>query len=255
MIFAELHGKLGTNYALAHDRAEDLLTSFTFQLLRYIPLGDGLLPMLRRAQLVEFERTAAEPFECIDVQLWPRLSSICCPDVLVTGLKDGRVSSAILVEVKLYSGKSGRGTGAQVEAEEAFDAPDKQFEPDQLARYWVELARKFPDATRAIIYLTSHLTAPEAELRESLARAPDMRLRWLSWYDVWEIVHAKSNQYLPAKDLADLLSYRGFSTFMGFRSRGTGVDFPSSAHFFDANKWFTTPRIDLPHRPHFWEHS
>ena len=47
MIFAELHGKLGTDYSLAHERAEDLLTSSAFQLLRYLPPQRGLVALLR----------------------------------------------------------------------------------------------------------------------------------------------------------------------------------------------------------------
>jgi hypothetical protein len=50
MIFAELRSKLGVNYSRAHERAEDLLTSTVFGLLRYLTPADGLLAILRRAR-------------------------------------------------------------------------------------------------------------------------------------------------------------------------------------------------------------
>src|SRR4051812_26314321 len=50
MIFAELHGKLGEDYSRAHERAEDLLTSTVFGLLRYLTPADGLLAVLGHAR-------------------------------------------------------------------------------------------------------------------------------------------------------------------------------------------------------------
>ena len=52
MLFAERQRKLGRDGSRAHDRAEDLLTSTAFQLLRYLPLADGLLAVLGRARAV-----------------------------------------------------------------------------------------------------------------------------------------------------------------------------------------------------------
>jgi hypothetical protein len=52
MVEAELRGKLGAAGTRAHDRAEDLLTSTVFGLLRYLPLKEGLLSLLGRARPV-----------------------------------------------------------------------------------------------------------------------------------------------------------------------------------------------------------
>src|ERR1700728_218161 len=92
MLFAERHGKLGRDGSRAHDRAEDLLTSTTFQLLRYLPLDVGLLAILRRVRAVgadgiiastlpswlELDRVTVAEYE-----FWPRWSGFGEPDVVV----------------------------------------------------------------------------------------------------------------------------------------------------------------------------
>ncbi|HUX02753.1 MAG TPA: hypothetical protein VMY35_17460, partial [Phycisphaerae bacterium] len=50
MIEADLRGKLGRDASLAHDRAEDLLTSTVFGVLRYIPERTGVFPALMRSR-------------------------------------------------------------------------------------------------------------------------------------------------------------------------------------------------------------
>lgn len=59
MLFAERHGKLGRDGSLAHDRAEDLLTSTAFQLLRYLPPHDGLFAVLNRVRAVRWDGARA----------------------------------------------------------------------------------------------------------------------------------------------------------------------------------------------------
>src|SRR5438046_10706247 len=59
MLFAERHGKLGRDGSLAHDRAEDLLTSTAFRLLRYMPPHDGLFAVLRRVRAVRWDGSRA----------------------------------------------------------------------------------------------------------------------------------------------------------------------------------------------------
>lgn len=137
MIFAELHGKLGHDYSLAHDRAEDLLTSTVFQLLRYLPITDGFLPLLRKARSAGGERLSFEDTDAVELELWPRLGVGCCPDVLLKLIRGSNVSHAVVIEAKLFAGKTGRGIDAGPEDQllKTDDADAEESEPiapDQL---------------------------------------------------------------------------------------------------------------------------
>ena len=86
----------------------------------------------------------------------------------------------VLIEAKLHSPKSGwAGEDEELTDEDAAD-------PDQLVKYWRGLQRLpgFAATPRHLVYLTKHGAAPAAELAESLRRAPEMRLAWLSWRHV-----------------------------------------------------------------------
>jgi hypothetical protein len=195
MIFAEIHGKLGVNYSRAHDRAEDLLTSTVFGLLRYIPSQDWLLAVMRRVRSVRSVEgivTIQQDFEWLDVakvatvtvDFWPYWTAIGEPDILLT-LEDavGCLVAMVLVEAKIHAPKSGR--AVEDDDELADDAiPD----PDQLVRYWQGLRNRVPGKAQArIIYLTKHGAPPTQELGESIRREPGMKLAWLSWRDIWAV--------------------------------------------------------------------
>src|SRR5437016_3073480 len=139
MIFAELQGKLGRDYSLAHDRAEDLLTSTVFQLLRYIPDKDGLLRLLRAARPLGGKPWNFDQSAQIEVQLWPRLGVGCCPDVLLSVKLAQRLAQVVLIEAKLFSGKTGRAIEEAPadnadKLEEDIEAGTAPISPDQLAR-------------------------------------------------------------------------------------------------------------------------
>src|SRR5437773_12478484 len=92
MIFAEIHGKLGSGYSRAHARGEDLLTSTAFGLLRYLPLQDGLLRVLEavRPLIGDAVSRRADP-EWIDLRwakrcemrFWPWLRPFGQPDLIL----------------------------------------------------------------------------------------------------------------------------------------------------------------------------
>src|SRR4051812_6030838 len=118
MIFAELHRKLGENYSRAHERAEDLLTSTVFGLLRYLPPTDGLLAVLQRARgLVREEGAKTRPrpgrfdvegITAVRLDFWPRWPGHGEPDLLLRLLDGaGAVRAVVLIEAKLHSPKSG----------------------------------------------------------------------------------------------------------------------------------------------------
>jgi hypothetical protein len=226
MIFAELRGKLGVNYSRAPERAEDLLTSTAFGLLRYLAPADGLLAILHLARPVRIEGDkilirpdpdwlAVGTIGDISIEFWPYWPGYGEPDVLLT-LRDpaGRAAALVAVEAKLHSPKSGRVRGDDEPVEE------EVADPDQLVRYWLGLQalKGGPSTLRRLVYLTKHGAAPAEELAESVRRAPGMQLAWLSWRDVWAVVASAAGNSLPAADLAQLLAYKGLKNFNGFRA-------------------------------------
>ncbi|MGH7178006.1 MAG: hypothetical protein ACREJC_11545, partial [Tepidisphaeraceae bacterium] len=123
MIFAELHGKLGTDYSLAHERAEDLLTSTAFQPLRYFPDEYGFLALLRAVTPWKSPWLPFDDVDSVAVELWPRFKNCGCPDALLTLSRNGRQTHSIIVEVKLFSGKSSLAEGDLDDGK--FDVPDE----------------------------------------------------------------------------------------------------------------------------------
>jgi hypothetical protein len=102
MLFAERHWRLGRNGSRAHDRAEDLLTSTAFQLLRYLPANNGLFAMLRRSRAVRWDSPQAivetEPPPWLkhlnqathyDLEFWPHWGiGVGQPEVVVSLFHD-----------------------------------------------------------------------------------------------------------------------------------------------------------------------
>ncbi len=194
MFFAERHGKLGRAGRLAHDRAEDLLTSTAFQLLRYLPPHDGLFAILRRTREVSWSDSGfhvdAKPPQWLTEVLaratgyaepafWLPWGEDGIPDVVLTLLCGERHIGTIVVEVKLDSGISGS------EVEEGEDDVERR-RSNQLTRYWAHLKRENTNVERCgLIYLTADAAPPHGELQDTLRHHKGMHLAWLSWIDVW----------------------------------------------------------------------
>jgi hypothetical protein len=227
MIFAELPSKLGGDYSRAHERAEDLLTSTVFGLLRYLPAADGFLPLLHRARVVtltpqgstaqpEPSWLGSGPVREVKVDFWPYWPGFGQPDVLLIFLDpSGKAAAVVVVEAKLDSPKSGRAAEDDEELASE-DTPD----PDQLVRYWQGVRERWgaeAGSQLGVVYLTKHSVPPLDELEASLRRAPGMRLAWLSWCDNWAVAEGLSALYLPGADLARLLAHKGMKYFNGFR--------------------------------------
>jgi len=245
MIFAEIHGKLGIDYSRAHERAEDLLTSTAFGLLRYLMPAEGLLAILRLARPVRVEGETiiirpdpdwlgVGPIAAIDVVFWPYWPGYGEPDILLT-LRDhaGCPAALVVIEAKLHSPKSSQAS------EDDEPTNENVVDPDQLVRYWQGLQGLpgFHAMPRRLIYLTKHGAAPAEELAESVRRAPGMQLAWLSWRDVWAVADSTAENSLPAADLAQLLAYKGLKRFNGFRVKPWQP--PPVCHFWRRGAWFT----------------
>jgi hypothetical protein len=251
MIFAELHGKLGSDGSRAHDRLEDLLTSTAFGLLRYVPLRVGLLGLLRRVRVVEVRGSSAcasrnpgwidlDDAVTVEVVFWPSFGKYGQPDVLLHLMDVNRaLIGVVLVEAKLYAPKSG---AAGADADEVAD--DEVPDPDQLVKYWQGLqqhVRLRGSCPAWLVYLTAHSSPPVVELGEAMRRLRYMRLGWLSWFDVFDVAAACDD--LPAKDLAALLSRKGFRGFSGFTEGA--VELPLTRGFWRPARTTAEPSSGL----------
>ncbi|MGF1628696.1 MAG: hypothetical protein ACFCUT_04445 [Kiloniellaceae bacterium] len=186
MIQALLRGKLSRD----QENMEDILTSCVFGMLSYLPPDVGLIPFLSASEPVCGTAPALEgPAAQVSYRFWPQLAEQrsaaadsadclpCEPDVLLELRKsDGRLVY-VLVEAKLWSGKSSW-------ASEDYEAPR-----DQLAREWDNLARLSAreGAEPLLVYLTADFSAPLEEIRQSreeyLQKRPGgaFACAWLSW--------------------------------------------------------------------------
>jgi hypothetical protein len=261
MLFAEQRGKLGRDGTRAHDRAEDLLTSTAFQLLRYIPLDVGLFAVLKRVRAVLYNgELSRELPDWLKLQaiteaeyvFWPSWGEYGQPDVVITLMSGTIPFGRLVVEVKLDANKSG-----SAEDEEATEAPD----PDQLRRYWQGLKKKQEEDSikpLGVIYLTSHAILPSDELKKSQDREQGNWLGWLSWRDVWAAMQATgtmlpSGASLPACDLAEILASKGLKAFQGF-GMCQAPKLVVSPHFWNP-RWFEMKSFTYSTDPLFWNRS
>lgn len=86
-----------------------------------------------------------------------------------------------------------------------------------------------------------------------------MRLGWLSWFDMWQVVHhiAARDKALPAVDLATLLSHKGFRRFIGFTSKETtsGAWSSESPRFWQKRSWFRQKGSAPVEGAKFWKQA
>lgn len=266
MIFAELRGKLGTDGSRISDRLEDLFTSTVFGLLRYIPPREGLIPvlgMVRRAHLmgegISIERQKEwlplAEVRSFEIDFWPEIGARAEPDLLVRLCNGvGTTLHTVVIEVKLWSSKSGQGAAKTGLYEEEGSTGGLLADQDQLVKYWCRLQSRNSEGILTILYLTPHPSPPQKDLRESMELCPSMRLGWLSWSDVWLALNnvAPLSRSLVANDILQLLSHKGLAYFQRFAVRVVPVVL-GSGQFWHPNSWFSSTDSRLPQVPTgFW---
>jgi hypothetical protein len=219
---------------------EDLLTSNTFGLMKYLAPEAVLLPFLRQA----WDPLAGESLESAlcgvsaveRYNFWPTLSqpgcASCEPDVEVILRHADGSRTWLLVEAKYRSGKSSL-------ASEAETPPN-----DQLAREFDNLrslalgegVRRF-----GLVYVTADFTCPTDQMAESAAeyqakRGEPPRLYWLSWRALPGVLESGGARELEmAKDLLVLLLDLNLTRFR--RLRFEGVRAPAWRFVREAASW------------------
>lgn len=226
MIPALLHGKLSRE----QENMEDILTSSVFGVLRYLPPERGLLPFLCETQTMDAQPGAffdIGDVAHVDYHFWPMLRENgldgeaefechdCEPDLLLRIRRANGSRLNVLIEAKLWSGKS---SGPSEEP----GAPR-----DQLAREWdnlVCLSRR-EDAEPLLIYLTADFSIPEDQIRESAAEYVRKRpggpfaCGWLTWRQIPNLFRQDSDERLQdLVKLCERLDLRFFDGIVAYES-------------------------------------
>ena len=216
MLLAEIHGKR----CAEAEANEDWFTSAVFGHLRAVPPSEFWAPLFGRATTFgttskdlrsELERQSVrlEDYPVLEVLFWQNCGSYGEPDLLLRFSGPGLRPVLILIEIKLFSSKSGSG------------------EKDQLARYL-----RFLDdpngldgwtgshAVTALVYLTEKFAA--AEIRESIlwsrTSMAENRIFGLQWQDVLHAAEAFQSSSSILREVTKFLRGRGLEAFMGFHS-------------------------------------
>jgi hypothetical protein len=217
MLVGLLRGKIGGYFTRPAWEIEDLLTATVLGSCRYVPAEDALLPFLRRAVDASNRQLGAVLGDVVAVDIhgeesfWPRWapdahdtadradsSGWTEPELVVKLQRANGTWAWVLVEAKLLSGKSSKRS-------------DDGAVTDQLGKYWLDMRER---ATRAgaeplaVVYLTTGISRPEAELAETQqelrakgeSAAP---LYWLSWRTFVEVASASEQPIL--RDVCRLL--------------------------------------------------
>jgi hypothetical protein len=150
--------------------------------------------------------------------------------------------SFVVVEAKLWSGKSG-------------------IKEDQLARQWRVGVAHFAQTMRSIrlaahIYLTTHLTRPDRELAESIQELKNAghghtHLWWLSWATLSPILAEMPDNPI-ASDLLDYLRGVGVVRFVGWKITPVRRAAWRYERAIDSSYWVGVRRHtgDWRYRPH-----
>jgi hypothetical protein len=161
----------------------------------------------------------------IDFTFWPWLPDTvggCEPDLLLRIKYAGHQKYLVLIEAKLWSGKS-----SSAKPPSHFDNSYDAFVPDQLAREW-RCLKALTDNERTnpvLIYLTADTICPADDILTSQESVISClgekgKIFWLSWRYLPSILDQFSNNAMFV-DLAESLRYLDLVFFEGFSSFGS----------------------------------
>lgn len=184
LLQALLKGKLTHE----EENMEDLLTSNVFGSIKYVPIQDALLPLLKCCQNDRGEFLLAESASIREVhyQFWPRINEVknrgCEPDVLITIHINSVQKMIILVEAKYHSGKSSEAIEENENIKKTLNLKD------QLAIEWdnlIHLANR-EKAIPVLLYVTADIGFPKKSIEASYKeykkyRYQEMNVYWISW--------------------------------------------------------------------------
>jgi hypothetical protein len=242
MLLAEIHGHI----LREAEGNEDYLTSTVFGHLRYLLPGVFWEEFFRLAKALPIageEKSLSEylaergcrisEFSTLEIHFWPSHPKFGQPDMLLCFKKEGSHPIVILVEVKLWSEKSGVG------------------KDDQLARYLRILndlsalnANLPKDPIGALLYLTPRESLEEVHSTLSSCRGEPVNgglLFRVQWQDVLVAANralsgADRRSELILRDVSLFLRRRGLEYFNGFAEEPDLRAFGAQEGFFYVSK-------------------
>lgn len=215
---AMLHGKL----TRPEEGMEDLLTSNTFGLFKYLPVDEALLPFLQCAQNPLTGKTLSEmlpgKLSVTGWRFWPAVEyrdcAWCEPDVEIILSDNRKRTFGLFIEAKYRSGKSSF-------ANDELDHPS-----DQLARELDNLrgmAKEQGLEDYAVVYLTADYTCPAEDIMASAdeyekKRKQKAKIYWQSWRNLPDVLLRVTTPFCGmAEDLRQLFFRMGLTSFTRLR--------------------------------------
>jgi hypothetical protein len=250
MLMAEIHGHAAAEIA----GNEDYLTSAVFGYLRFVSTSSFWEAFFSRArglpiegrehslqEYLDYQNICLSEFTKIEAAFWPAHPCLGTPDVALCF--SGRPDCSpfvLIIEAKLWSGKSGSG-------------PD-----DQLRRYLSMLKSlsklslpvapaALSNATTALLYLTPHESLTELEETSALCNdEPELRTRLFraQWQDILAAAGEARTSTDPITstilaDVAAFLNTRGLEYFRGFNQQSLGRFDASDGKFYRESQAFS----------------
>lgn len=239
MLIADIKGKL----SLREEYSEDFLTSAVFSTFMYLD-EKWIQKYINQAVNLRGKNLSTE-LKNPRFDFWPYFAPIketkmgTEPDVVIYS-----GNTAIIVEAKNYSGKSGEGIIGEDFTENSEGIDTKQI-ADQLGREYFIGMRSILESSKVInevvfhiddfvlIFLTRHPIFPENEIEDSINTIAKInpkekvnaeeKIYWLNWQKAVpifeEIVETKPEntfEYKISKDMVDFLDRRDLGRFLGF---------------------------------------
>jgi len=239
MLIADLKGKL----SLKEFYSEDFLTSAVFSAFMYLN-EKWIQKYINQAVNIRGENLCLE-LNNPRYDFWPYFSPFketktgTEPDVLICS-----ENTAVVIEAKNYSGKSGEGIIGEDSTEDLEGVDTKQI-ADQLGReYFVGVKRILKYTTVleedafdiddfVLIFLTRHPTFPQNEIEESINTIAkinpkekvnaEQKMYWLNWQkavpifeEIAETRPKNTFDYKISKNMLDFLERRNLGIFSGF---------------------------------------
>lgn len=237
----------------AEEEMEDLLTSCTFGLMKYLPLQAALFPFLRSAlnplSGTRLDRVLEKVTRVDRWEFWPSRAYPSCfgcePDAEIVLSSEHGDRVLLLIEAKYRSGKS------------SFAAEAEERPNDQLAREYDNATfQAIADGAAycAVVYVTADPVCPVDELRESAneyraKRGRDPQIFWTSWRSLPGILEGEIlKDSGMATDLRSLLLAMDLTRFC--RLRFTEMTTPAwTFQRTEAQWWWSVPSFQWSFDP------
>ncbi|MBZ4686838.1 MAG: hypothetical protein PWQ96_1302 [Clostridia bacterium] len=232
MTIAEINGKLNPQSPSVLN-SEDILTSDFFGTIKYLKPEKLLIPFLKRSINVSNEKIAINKITDFKIYFWPKFFQNREPDIVLV-LNREEVITVIMVECKLYAGKS------NIDIKD----PNLEFTGDQLADQFLLLRNKelikkefniSSDYEWFNLYITANANFPMEDIEESIQKLKNKgfnedccrsKFYWNNWQNGYETVleilnklnDKKNVEYLLLDDLKSLLEKKRLFYYRGFKN-------------------------------------